>query len=229
MENKKVLNKQQQEFQFILSRFSHEIRNPVSLLNSELQMIAASHPEVTAYTYWGDVLDNLEYMKELLNTLSDYSNAGTLSLQSTQMEEYLNKVLSGIQPVLEYLSISLETDISPELPCLLVDTVKLRQALLNLLRNAAEAISGPNGKIIFQAVLQNQQVKISVQDNGCGIEPDNLEKIFLPFVTTKSNGTGLGLALTKQIILAHGGQISVQSIPGKGTHFQILLNVCAAG
>ena len=68
-----------------------------------------------------------------------------------------------------------------------------------------------------------------MQDNGCGIEPDNLEKIFLPFVTTKSNGTGLGLALTKQIILAHGGQISVQSIPGKGTHFQILLNVCAAG
>ena len=148
MENKKVLNKQQQEFQFILSRFSHEIRNPVSLLNSELQMIAASHPEVTAYTYWGDVLDNLEYMKELLNTLSDYSNAGTLSLQSTQMEEYLNKVLSGIQPVLEYLSISLETDISPELPFILVDTVKLRQSLLNLLRNAEEAISGPNGKII---------------------------------------------------------------------------------
>ena len=71
MKNKKVLNKQQQEFQFILSRFSHEIRNPVSLLNSELQMIAASHPEVTDYTYWDDVLDNLEYMKK--ENLSDRS------------------------------------------------------------------------------------------------------------------------------------------------------------
>ena len=72
MQNKKQLSKAENNFHFIMSRVSHEIRNPVALIGSELQMIEAAHPEVTGYDYWNDILDNLDYIKQLLNDLSDY-------------------------------------------------------------------------------------------------------------------------------------------------------------
>ena len=75
MQNSNILNKKQDEFHLILSRFSHEIRNPIALIGSELQLIEDTHPEVSAYDYWNDITANLEYTKELLNNLSDYNNA----------------------------------------------------------------------------------------------------------------------------------------------------------
>ena len=94
MQNKKQLSKAENNFHFIMSRVSHEIRNPVALIGSELQMIEAAHPEVTGYDYWNDILDNLDYIKQLLNDLSDYNNAGRLALKKTSMTDYLNSILS---------------------------------------------------------------------------------------------------------------------------------------
>ena len=80
MKNNLILNKKQDEFHLILSRFSHEIRNPIALINSEIQMIEDTHPEVVSFDYWNDITANLEYTKELLNNLSDYNNAHKLEL-----------------------------------------------------------------------------------------------------------------------------------------------------
>lgn len=99
----------------------------------------------------------------------------------------------------------------------------MKQALLNLLRNASEAVSLPGGKISFHVVLQEGCIHISIKDNGCGIAGNQLDQIFQPFVTFKENGTGLGLAITRQIIQAHGGSIQVESTPGQGSEFHILL------
>lgn len=213
----------QKEFQCTLSMFSHEIRNPISLINSELQMLASSHPEVTAYDGWDDITDNLEYIRELLNDLSDYSNAGKLTLADTDLPSFLDTVLSSVKSTLDYLGISLETDISHALPTLPIDRIKLRQALLNLLRNAQEAISQPHGRILVQAYPVEKGACISIQDNGSGITSEHLPDIFTPFVTFKSTGNGLGLAITRQIIQAHGGRIEVESAPGQGSAFRIFL------
>ena len=172
MQNSNILNKKQDEFHLILSRFSHEIRNPIALIGSELQLIEDTHPEVSAYDYWNDITANLEYTKELLNNLSDYNNAYKLSPKKTELFPYLQAIISSIHPTYEYLGISLAEQISPALPALYIDRIKLKQALLNLFRNAAEAVPASDGKVKFCAFSSEKAVHISITDNGCGIPED---------------------------------------------------------
>ena len=213
MKNNLILNKKQDEFHLILSRFSHEIRNPIALINSEIQMIEDTHPEVVSFDYWNDITANLEYTKELLNNLSDYNNAHKLERKRTAFTAYLKEIISSIQPTYQYLGITLKTDISPSLPALFIDPVKLKQALLNLLRNAAEAISSADGKVKLCAFSSEQRVHIVITDN----------EIFTPFVTFKEGGTGLGLAITREIIQAHNGNIYAEIESDGETSFHIVL------
>ncbi|MDO5134795.1 MAG: HAMP domain-containing sensor histidine kinase [Eubacteriales bacterium] len=212
------------EFRFTLSKFSHEIRNPIALISSEFQMLASSHPEVSSFEGWEDIMDNLEYVTALLNELSSYNNAQKVTLQLTCLTEFLRSVLSSVKPTFDYLGIVLETRFSRDLPTLPIDRVKLRQALLNLLRNAQEAVPSPGGRILVRAFPTATGVRIFVEDNGCGISPERQEDIFSPFVTFKPSGSGLGLAVTRQIAEAHGGSVKVQSKPGKGSSFCLSLN-----
>ena len=99
----------------------------------------------------------------------------------------------------------------------------MRQALLNLLRNAQEAISHPQGKIKVQANILPDGIRISICDNGCGITHSQQPDLFTPFVTFKSGGTGLGLPITRQIIEAHGGHLEISSVPDQGTEVRIFL------
>lgn len=214
---------QEKEFRFTLSKLSHEIRNPLALVSSELQMIVSSHPEIAAYEGWDDIMDNLEYIKELLNELSDYNNAGKLTLHPTDLYTFLYSILASYKPTLEYLGIKLEADIPSHLPTIPLDQTKMRQALLNLLRNAQEAISHPQGKIKVQAKILPDGIRISICDNGCGITHSQQPDIFTPFVTFKSGGTGLGLPITRQIIEAHGGHLEISSVPDQGTEVRIFL------
>lgn len=211
------------EFRYTLSRLSHEIRNPVALISSELQLLASSHPEVASYEGWADIMDNLEYVSELLTDLSGYNNAGKISPVPTNLGEYLRGILNSVKPTLDYLGVSLEIRLDEPLPELSLDRTKMRQALLNLLRNAQESLSLPDGKITVHAFSQGNGACISIRDNGCGIPPERLADIFTPFITSKPNGNGLGLAVTKQIVEAHGGHIEVSSTIGEGTEFQIFL------
>ncbi len=214
---------EQESIRLTLSKFSHEIRNPIALINSELQMLASSHPEITDSECWEDIMENMDYVKQLLNDFSSYNNAAKLTLSDTDLKNYLGAIVASVRPTMDYLGIKLETDISPALSTFPLDRVKMRQALLNLLRNSQEAISSPGGKILVQATEIGSQLCISISDNGCGIDPERLSDIFSPFVTTKPDGTGLGLAVTRQIIEAHGGSIDVSSIPGQGSRFCIFL------
>lgn len=105
--------------------------------------------------------------------------------------------------------------------------IQIQQAIMNLILNARDAMLPAGGTLTIRGSRQDSFTCIEVSDTGCGIEPDNLPKIFDPFFTTKSNsdisGSGLGLALCKKIIDAHNGTITVESQPGKGSTFIILL------
>ena len=181
------------EFQFTLSKLSHEIRNPIALINSELQLMASSHPELCSYQQWDSLMDNLEYIRELLNELSDFSHAGTISPVPVNPKEFLSTVLSCEKNTLEYLGITLETHL--------------------------EDISFP----IFLRKCE-KGICISIQDNGCGMTKEQVQTVFSPFVTYKDGGTGLGLAVTNEIITAHHGQIVIDSRPGYGSTFRIFLH-----
>lgn len=214
-----------EELQFALSRFSHEIRNPIALISSELQLLLSAHPEAEAFDEWEGIQENLEYIKDLLNELSDYNNAWKINLQPTALTDYLHKIAASVRPSMDYLGIRFEEQISSSLPILPVDRIKLRQTLLNLLRNAQEAISAPEGCILFRArQTEGKKIAISVCDNGCGIDASRQASIFTPFETYKKGGTGLGLPIARRIIQAHNGTITVKSHPGHGSEFLILLD-----
>ena len=223
MQTNIAIEQQKKEFQLTLSKLSHEIRNPIALINSELQLLSSKHPEVEDLEGWDNIMDNLEYIKELLNELSDYNNANRLSLMPTNPGQYLRSVIASIKPTLDYLGVLLEIEIPQDLPEIPIDRIKMRQVLLNLLRNAEESISHSEGKIIVRAESLKHGICITIQDNGCGISETRQKEIFTPFITYKSNGTGLGLAVAKEVVEAHGGRLLLESIPHHGTSFRILL------
>lgn len=225
MQANDTLEQQKREFQMILSKFSHEIRNPIALISSELQLMASFHPEVFSYKCWDDIMENLEYVSQLLKEMSNYNNAENLHPVPTDFNDFLRTILASVRPTLDYLGIHLESHLSPGLPTLPVDQIKLRQALLNLLRNAQESISGSEGRITVNAYATSCGLCISIGDNGCGMDTEQIEHIFQPFVTYKSGGTGLGLAITRQIIEAHNGELQVESKLHEGTIFRIILSI----
>ena len=221
--NDTTVSKLKNDFHYTLSKFSHELRNPLTLINSGLQMIASAHPEVKEYEHWDDVMDNLDYVKELLDELSAFNNAGHVKKENIDTSNYLRTILSSIKPTLDYLEITLETDIPDSLPSMALDRIRVRQMLLNLLKNAWEAVPIPGGKISFSVIPENSGIRIDIRDNGCGISKEQQATIFQPFFTNKESGTGLGLAVSKQIAQAHSGDITLESAPGQGTVFHIFL------
>jgi len=119
-------------------------------------------------------------------------------------------------------NIKISARIDPEDLALVADYSQVEQVLINLIKNAAEALSGKkNGTIHLKAFREDSAVMICVEDNGPGIPPEMVEDIFVPFYTTKENGSGIGLSLSKQIMQNHGGTISVNATPGKGARFTL--------
>lgn len=224
MSETKTTDQLKQEYQFTLSKISHEIRNPVTLINSYLQFIENSHPEVEDFEYWVDIQDQMDFLKNLLDELSLYNNSWQLHKKPVNISSFMRKFIQELTPTYQYLGIHLiyENLIDETETCLLLDIIKFQQVLFNLIRNAGESID-KDGTIHINLKKEAGILLIRIQDNGCGIEPEYLPTLFDPFVTHKENGTGLGLAIVKQIIQAHNGSIKVLSCPGKGTTFTVSL------
>jgi signal transduction histidine kinase len=120
--------------------------------------------------------------------------------------------------------VTLELDVPDDQRTALVDEAQIKQALFNLIRNAREAMQG--GGIVRVAVSSAPEfVRIVVEDEGPGIDPEVAERLFDPFFTTKGHGTGLGLSVTRQIVVAHGGTIRHEARPGGGSRFVLSLPV----
>jgi signal transduction histidine kinase len=110
----------------------------------------------------------------------------------------------------------------------MIDRSQMEQVLINLLKNASEACMGqPNPEVVVETSYEEDKhiFRLSVMDNGCGILPEVQERIFIPFFTTKTTGSGIGLSLCKQIVTLHGGSIRVKSEVGKGSCFTLKLVV----
>ncbi len=130
-------------------------------------------------------MDNLDYVKEL-DELSAFNNAGHVKRENIDTCSYLRTILSSIKPT--GLSVDpLETDIPDSLPSMALDRIRVRQMLLNLLKNAWEAVPIPGGKISFSVIPENSGIRIDIRDNGCGISKEQQATIFQPFFTTKGD------------------------------------------
>lgn len=232
-ERKELLQRLLESHQMTISAISHEIRNPLTLIYSTLQLIASQHPETASFKYWNQLMEDVKYTNLLLEELSVYNNSGRLSLTQTNTVSFFRTVSLSFAASITDTDIEFTSRIPDHLPDFDCDTVKLRQVLLNLLHNARDGVmlrEHPAHKICLDVsttedIHQRTYICAKISDNGCGIPLENLGHIFEPFTTYKTGGTGLGLAIASRIARAHKGSLSVTSVPNDLTTFTLLLPV----
>jgi signal transduction histidine kinase len=211
----------------LAAELAHEIRNPLVAVQTFLQLLPErlDDPEVTI-DLRGVALTELQRVARLLNELLGMARASVATFADTDLEMLVEQVVRFLQVSARKKDVVLER-VGDPLPSGAADASRLKQALVNLVLNAIQA--SPDGKTVTVAtrtgvdVGGRPTVEIAIRDQGPGIPEDQRESIFHPFVTTKDNGTGLGLPVTRQIVADHGGSILVEGAAGHGATFVIRL------
>ena len=223
---KKIITQLLENHHTAVSVIAHEIRNPLTLVSSSLQVMEAQHPEVKDFYNWKQTMEDIRFMCSLLNELSDFSSGSSLRYSVFSISRLLKNIAVSFAISLdaEDSDIRFSSRISPEMGDFTGDKTKLEEVILNLLKNAKDAVK-KNGSIFLSADRENSQIVIRCTDDGCGIPADDIDKIFDPFFTRKDNGTGLGLPLSRKIVEAHGGTITALSSPASETVFTVTLPV----
>ena len=210
--------------------FIHDVKNHLGTFSLNLQLLAEDFAEPQNQKE-RRALERVKRLQSECNRLVDISNdflrfarIQELDLQPTAIEDIVNELIDFLSPTAKASNINLSWYPSAMLPVIPLDRELFRQALLNVLLNAEQAM--PNGgNITLQAHPLNNGVLLDVIETGCGMTEEQRQKAFKPFHTTKPNGNGLGLATTRKVILAHGGKIDLQSELGRGTKVSIWLPV----
>jgi len=201
---------------------AHEINNPLGNISLYTQMLLKKTKDENTKEKLNVIADEANRAAQIVKGLLDFARKSELKLTPIDINKEIGKVLSVLTPQLK--DIKVKTAFEP-LPHILADSAQIQQVIMNLLRNSIQSIT-ENGEIIVNTSAKQDQVKISISDNGCGIPKENLDKIFDPFFSTKERGkgTGLGLSISYGIIKRHNGSIEVQSEAGKDTTFTIKLS-----
>lgn len=212
------------------SGIAHEINNPLNNISLSADMLLEELDSVDkeeVKEILEDIMEQTERASRIVRNLLDFSRAHATEKESMQIEEVLQKTIKLIVNELRIHKVALELEISENLPPVYGDFQKLQQVFLNLIINAEQAI-GEYGRIFIKArSVEDDRIRIDINDTGPGIDQEHLERIFDPFFTTKEagKGTGLGLAIVYGIVEKHGGYIEVASKLGKGTTFSVYLPV----
>lgn len=204
---------------------AHDVRTPLTSIKMNLEMIRTDEALSTELQQNADLaLEELERLNDYVRSILYYAKPLELREVTFDVAALLKDAVRTLQPVLESRQLEVRCVLaeSQELPAIRGDSARMKQALLNLLENAADA-SALGGVIELSAGLIDEQLFIRVVDAGQGIEPDVLPRIFEPFFTTRDDGTGLGLAIARKLVAAHGGELSASSKLGVGSSFTILL------
>lgn len=223
-------------WQKLLSVLTHEIMNSVAPISSLAETLKNRlQQSVAALNDDTGSLDDLEIGIETIKRRSEgllkfaetYRNLNritTPNLRKVYVRDLFENLLQLMQPTLEQKNIELETILKDTDMMVEADVNLLEQVLINLVVNAIEAVKDkPNPRIILTGyIANNRKTVIKVADNGNGMPPELLDKIFIPFFSTKKSGSGIGLSLCKQIMMLHKGNIQVQSVEGEGTAFLLL-------
>lgn len=212
---------------------AHELKNPLAGIKGAAQLLrddVSTEEGLGLIDLIGSEIDRVRRLLDRMETLGDQSPENTENVNIHEILRRARKIIQSADPSLMFTE-----KYDPSLPFAIGDSDSLMQALLNIIKNASEAV-GENGEIIMETAFrsgvtgpsQNGQdgqslpIEIRIIDNGPGIDRERQDQIFQPFVTTKSGGQGLGLALVCKVAQAHGGLVEVTSRPGR-TVFSFLL------
>ena len=210
------------------AKFSHELGNPlngmsltIQLLEQRLRKQAATLDEQVASTL-SRLKSEISRLNTLLQDFRSLSRKENYNFQPISVAALVDEAIEIELPRYVEQGVNVESNFTTDLPPITVDIDKMKQVILNLAKNAIEAMPH-GGKLLFKGVATNGAVTLDISDTGAGIPPG--VDIFEPFFTTKSFGTGIGMTIVRQIIAAHGGSVSYRSEPGQGTTFSIKLPI----
>jgi signal transduction histidine kinase len=210
------------------AQIAHEVRNPLASigLNAELLGDELGGDGEEGRRLIGSIIGEIDRLTEITETYLRFARLPRPKLDHEDLGAIVASVVDMARGELAQDGIEVVVDVASGLPEVAADEAQLRQALINLVRNAREAMregapAGAPRRLEIAVGMEAARVVLRVRDHGPGIEKTNLERIFDPFFSTKERGTGLGLALVQQIVVDHGGQIDVATAPGQGTTFSL--------
>ncbi|GAB1484879.1 hypothetical protein MASR2M78_36970 [Treponema sp.] len=206
---------------------AHEINNPLSAILSNVQNLLAIDRPASEMADLRIVEQETRRIARIVRNLLNFSSARSDEGEGTDMNYVVAELLELVRFSIKNESqVNIETELEGNLPRAAIGADEFKQVTLNLVKNSLQAI-GKNGTILLRSRLCNDRLEFSVQDSGCGIKPDLLQRIFDPFFTTKAvdGNTGLGLSVVYGIVTKCGGSVAVESEDGRGTTIRVELPI----
>lgn len=207
---------------------AHEIKNPMNsiiinleVLRPTLGAISEEDKKEKAQKYLGVIEGEIKRLEKVITSFLDLATPAPSESSRVRLNEIVEQVLDLLRLELEKNGISNNLDLDSTLPIFFGSCDQIKQALLNLILNAVQAMPD-GGELKIQTSHNDKTVRVVVSDTGSGIEEHILSKIFSPYFTTKKKGSGLGLAIVRRILREHGGYVDVSSELGKGTSFELV-------
>jgi two-component system, NtrC family, sensor kinase len=203
---------------------THEVRNPLSSigLNTELLEDEIGAHSGEAKELCRAIHREVDRLTAITEEYLAFARLPKPKLAAEPINPMVGALAAFVREDLAAKKVTLVTDLAPGDPIAQIDAGQIRQCLINLVRNAADAVTANNGgKVTLRTRTSGSRIEIAVIDDGVGIPPDLVPRLFDPFFSTKESGSGLGLALTQQIVRDHGGDLSVTSSVGRGTTFTL--------
>jgi PAS domain S-box-containing protein len=205
----------------LLRTLAHEVRNPLTNINLSVEQLKPDIHGDDATIYLDIIARNCGRIDALISELLDLSRPAEISLQRVSLQSIMDRTVAAAADRISLKGIGLEQAYPSEPTHIMADSEKLKIAFLNIIINAIEAVPRDSGKISISIRDEAPNYKLLITDNGGGIPEENLSRIFEPYFTSKTNGFGLGLAATWNILQSHHAGIEVNSQIGEGTHFVI--------
>lgn len=214
----------------LASGIAHEIRNPLNYISLTIdhlrnEMVSRCPEKADEVVLLADkIREEVRRANYMVVNFMNYGRPLKIRKSRISCQDLFERSLSILKDKLSEQRVSVEQLISEGLPLLDIDPELMRNCITNFINNSAQAMP-EGGKITLSATADDKPgwVRLCFSDNGCGIAPEDIEKVFQPYFTTKDVGIGLGLAITERIVKGHGGYITVSSVPGAGTTFTVTL------
>ncbi len=208
------------------SGIAHEINNPMGvILGYASHLEGKLDKDDPSYHFVQEIKQESRRCVKIVQNLLSYAKVPRLNLLPTDINVLLDQIIDFASGHIEMNNVLLIKELGRDLPEIMVDRDQLRQAILNIILNAAAAMTNGGELIITTSLTKKKKINLTFADSGHGIDERDLEDIFEPFFTTKSKGTGLGMPISKQIVDAHFGDIEVRSVKGEGTTVVVSLPV----
>jgi len=210
----------------LLAGFAHEIRNPLSTIGLNLQLIKEDFADAEetrdrrTFKRLTTVENEVQRLQSILEEFLGFVRTPSPRRKVVDLNQLLQSLVDFHVPEMRAAGVSLQFFPGPLDGQVELDADQFRAAIVNLLRNARDACE-EGGEVLLSSRGVGDEVLIQITDSGAGMEPSVVERAFQPYFSTKKGGTGLGLALARRIVEEHGGSMDVSSEPGKGTQFSL--------